>query len=183
MSDTMKGIDTFDCGYAAAKAESQEQEPVAYIRASKGNDILWSEDCVAGDADCLLEGYEDEVAKRGYFAMPLYAKPVIIPESALQLHIKELWEALERLTGAHIRLLGIIDDHNIHNIPEDVIEVRLANEALAKQPDTRALDKALLEARIEELTFAYGQTKSGFIDNRIGRYEDKLAELNKEKPE
>lgn len=85
---------------------------------------------------------------------------------AAQLHIKELRECLLYVKEQE-PYSGLLDQ-------------KVINAALAKQPDTRALDKALLEAMIEELTFAYGQTKAPTIDNRIGRYEEKLAELNKE---
>ena len=75
----------------------------------------------------------------------LYTKPVIIPESAAQLHIKELWDALHKLSKIVVTQVGA--DYN------DVIHAAYieARDVLAKQPDTRALDKTLLEARIDQM--------------------------------
>lgn len=53
---------------------------------------------------------------------------------AAQLHIKELRDALTEIAEYHDNSKGSI-----------------AVQALAKQPDTRALDKALLEARIDQM--------------------------------
>ena len=88
----------------------------------------------------------------------LYAKPVIIPESAAQLHIKELRDTL-------VAASSWTPDWVSANI----------ELTLAEQPDTRALDKALLEAEIKGL-YAAGSE----VDDRISEIEAKLAELNKD---
>lgn len=95
---------------------------------------------------------------------------------AEQLHIKELREALEYFV-----------DHSYEHGVEggDIVlatcESReIAVKALAKQPDTRALDKALLEAEIKVLE-EFDDKK--YVDDKahmIAELKAKLAELNKE---
>jgi len=81
---------------------------------------------------------------------------------AAQLHIKELREAIEQAT-----------------VTSGMLKIR---ELLAKQPDTCALDKAMLEAEINVLklltTTEWPENTPQWIKSR----EAKLAELNKAEP-
>jgi len=90
-----------------------------------------------------------------------------------QLHIKELREVLEVLREEfnHLpRSLGYLLTH----APQ-------IDSLLAKQPDTRALEKVVIEARIEALedfgqAAGFGSTK---LISLVARYKNTLAELNK----
>lgn len=85
--------------------------------------------------------------------------------AAAQLHIKELCEKL----GYYVNnpsAWGSFDQP-----VSDAIE-----QALAKQPDTRALDKALLDAELKGLENIAGREWTG----RRKVVKEKLAELNKE---
>jgi len=147
--------------------ESQEQEPYGWL-----------------DTECNKMFFarhdrqpETEIA--------LYTKQVIIPESAAQLHIKELRAVIEQMLDAQ-RLSTRYAPEIVEQAEMQLTRIRnagaAARDVLAKQPDTRALDKALLEAEIAALTHAYDSCKpygiefSYMITERI----DQLAELNKE---
>lgn len=102
-----------------------------------------------------------------------YAKEIDEARVEAQLHIKELREALELFVG----------NPNLDGMP-----FMKAAAVLAKQPDTRAREKALLEAEIKVLSamqsakrFGQGTYDRGEISFMITTREAKLAELNKEK--
>lgn len=140
--------------------ESQGQEPIGY----------WYTD----EREAFIGDYKGHTCSE-----PLYAKPVIIPQSAAQLHIKELREALVDCER-HAKSMAVWGGTSWKYHPPQAGKIASsAANALAKQPDTRALEKALLEARINELESVNTLMPSGLLDVLINKYRTKLAGLNK----
>lgn len=103
---------------------------------------------------------EQSIREQDNDYVSLYAKFVLA-----QLHIKELREALQDCNRA-----------------DSFGQVSCAVEmALSKQPDTRALDKALLEARIDESNMLTTLSEYA-LSIHVMNMKAKLAELNKELP-
>ena len=96
--------------------------------------------------------------------------------NAAQLHIKELHTAVE-----------IASDYLQQHWDMNSAPLNKIGAALAKQPDTRALEKALLEARIDEMenVLAWHPLEGSNEEYQSGLIRDlraKLNELNKEIP-